>query len=97
MITGNIFDQISIRIIKEQELIIGPLAWNEARKVRGLQVVDQMKGEVRLQDGDQKDTIDKLVFQYERIFGKVSHAVCHDAVKDLLSGMSPEEVPSSLR
>ena len=29
----TIFAQISLRIIKEQELIIGPLAWDEAKKV----------------------------------------------------------------
>ncbi len=28
----TIFDQISIQIIREQELIIGPLAWDEACK-----------------------------------------------------------------
>ncbi|MBI5139140.1 hypothetical protein HZA26_00815, partial [Candidatus Nomurabacteria bacterium] len=80
-----------------QELIIGPLAWNEARKVQGLQIVDEMKGEVVLQNGDPKNTIDRLVSQYERIFGKVSHAVCHDAVQDIIAKMSPEEIPSSLR
>ena len=91
------FPQIAARIIREQELVIGPLAWDEARKVEGLQVVDPRKGEVNLQSGDPKNIIDKLVAQYERIFGKASHAVCHDAVQDLISGMSPEEVPSSLK
>ncbi len=91
------FPLIAIRIIKEQALIIGPLAWDEARKVQGLQVVDEQKEEVVLQEGDQKNIIDKLVAQYERIFGKASHAVCHDAVQDLLAGMPPEEIPSSLR
>jgi hypothetical protein len=89
--------QIAVRIIKEQELVIGPLAWNEARKVPGLQIIDEKKGEVTLQNGDPKGIIDKLVAQYERIFGKASHAVCHDAVKDLIAGMSQEEIPSSLK
>ena len=92
-----IFSQISFRIIKEQELIIGPLAWEEARKVQGLMVIDQQKGEVNLQNGDPKNVVDKLVAQYERIFGKASHAVCHDAVRDLIAKMPPEEVPSSLK
>ncbi|HEV7702503.1 MAG TPA: hypothetical protein VGO63_03640 [Candidatus Paceibacterota bacterium] len=87
----------AIRIIKEQELVIGPLAWSEARKVPGLQVIDEKKGEVNLQDDDPKGIIDKLVAQYERIFGKASHAVCHDAVQDLLASMSPDQVPSSLK
>jgi len=42
-ISMTIFDQISVRIIKEQELIIGPLAWEEAKKVPGLKVVDHKK------------------------------------------------------
>lgn len=87
--------QIPIRIIKEQELVIGPLAWDEARKVAGLNV-DQSQNSVSF-SGDGKDIINRLVAQYERIFGKASHAVCHDAVQDILAEMSPEEIPSSLK
>jgi hypothetical protein len=97
MDTLTFFPQIAIKIIREQELVIGPLAWDEARKVQGLQVVDEKKGEVNLLNGDPKNIIDKLVAQYERIFGRASHAVCHDAVLDLIAKMSPEEIPSSLR
>ena len=87
--------QIPIRIIKEQELVIGPLAWDEARKVSGL-VVDQSHNSVSF-SGDGKDVVNRLVAQYERIFGKASHAVCHDAVLDLLKNMPQEEIPSSLK
>ena len=90
------FPQIVTRIIHEQELVIGPLAWDEAKKVSGLNVVDIKRGEVSI-SGDQKEVVNKLVAQYERIFGKASHAVCHDAVQDLLKQMPPEEVPSSLK
>ena len=92
----TIFDQISIRIIKEQELIIGPVAWDEARKVQGFHVIDSSKGEVSF-DGDAKNVLNKLVAQYERIFGKASHAVCHDAVQDLIAKMPADEVPESLK
>ena len=91
------FPQIVTRIIREQELVIGPLAWDEARKVEGLQVLDEKKGEVNLQNGDPKNIINKLVAQYERIFGKASHAVCHDAVQDLIAKMPADEVPESLK
>ncbi len=93
----TIFDQISIRIIKEQELIIGPIAWDEARKVEGLQIIDEKKGEINLQDGDPKSIINGLVAQYERLFGRASHEVCKEAVRDLITKMSSEEVPSSLK
>lgn len=90
-----IFNQISFKIIKEQELVIGPLAWDEARKVSGL-TIDKTHNSASF-SGDEKDVIDRLVAQYERIFGRASHAVCHDAVLDILTGMSPEEIPSSLK
>ena len=89
------FDQIPIRIIKEQELIIGPLAWDEARKVDGL-LIDQSHNSVSF-TGDEKDIINHLVSQYERLFGRASHEVCKEAVQDLIAEMPPEEIPDSLK
>lgn len=91
------FPKIAAKIIKEQAFVIGPLAWDEARKVQGLQVVNEKMGEINLQEGEQKNIINKLVAQYERIFGKASHEVCKQAVQDIIAEMSPEEVPSSLK
>ena len=91
----TIFDQISVRIIKEQEMIIGPVAWDEAKKVSGLNVVDQKSGEVTI-SGDSKDVLNKLVAQYERLFGRASREVCHDAAASLLANLQPAEVPASL-
>jgi hypothetical protein len=88
------FPQIAIRIIREQENVIGPLAWMEASKVEGLKILDKNTVEI---NSDPKNTIDKLVSQYERIFGKASHAVCQNAVRDLITKLPPEEVPSSLK
>ena len=97
MNTTALFPQIARRIIKEQELVIGPLAWDEARKVQGLQVIDQKTAEISLQNGNMGETVNKLVAQYERIFGKASHEVCKESVQDLLAEMPPEEIPSSLK
>ena len=55
----TIFSKMSIRIIKEQELIIGPVAWNEARKVQGLTVIDSTKEEVDI-NGDEKEVLNVL-------------------------------------
>jgi len=74
---------------------MGPLAWDEARKVSGL-MIDQSHNSVSF-SGDGKDVINRLVAQYEKIFGLASHAVCHDAVQDIISGMKPEEIPESLK
>lgn len=92
----TIFDQISIRIIKEQELIIGPVAWDEAEKVPGFHVVNQQAGEVTL-DGDAKEVVGKLVAQYTRLFGRASTEACKDAVQDLLVDLPQDQVPAILQ
>ena len=89
------FPQIVLRIIKEQELVIGPLAWGEAQKVVGL-TIDQSHNSISF-TGNEKDVIDHLVAQYERLVGKASHEVCKEAVQDLIAEMAPEEIPSSLK
>ena len=91
------FPSIASKIIREQEFIIGSLAWDEARNVEGLKIVDQKKGEVSLEDADSKNIIDALVMRYERIFGHASHEVCRESVRGLIAEMSKEEIPSSLR
>ena len=92
----SILDQIATKIIKEQELIVGPLAWSEARKVSGLKIVDSKKGEVTFNDSDQKEVINRLVTQYSRLFGQASREVCREATVSLVADMAPSEVPSSL-
>ena len=91
----DILAQIASRIIKEQELIIGPLAWNEARKVTGLLVSDPT-GDITLQ-GDQKQAIDNLVARYDRLFGRASHEVSREAVAGLLADLAPTYIPMSLQ
>lgn len=91
-----IFGQISIRIIKEQELIIGPVAWEEAKKVQGFKIIDQDNGTVSF-DGNPQDVLDKLVAQYSRLFGQVSKEVCRQAVQDLIAELPQGDVPGSLQ
>ncbi len=93
----NIFEQITIRIIKEQELIIGPLAWVQASKVSGIHITDQKAGALTVDTTNESITIDELVSQYERLFGRASKEVCKEAASKLIAGMSPAEIPSSLR
>ena len=89
--------QLALRIIKEQELIIGPLAWIEARKVAGIHVINQNAGELSIDDNNQGPIIDRLVTQYERLFGRASVEVCREAAAPLLSELSSEQIPSSLK
>ena len=92
----TIYDQISIRIIREQELIIGPVAWTEAGKVAGIRIINQKTGEILL-DGDAKEILNRLVAQYERLFGRLSHEVCREAVQDLIAELPQDEIPASLK
>ncbi len=87
---------MTIKIIQEQELIIGPLAWLEASKVPGLNVVDQTQAKVILGD-DQKSVIDRLINRYENIFGRASREVCKEAVAPLLADLPLSEIPLSLK
>ncbi len=90
------FDQILIRIIKEQELIIGPLAWDEAKKVAGLRILSQSQGQVSF-DGDAKEVVNKLVTQYSRLFGQASTEACRDAVQDLIVELPKDQIPALLQ
>ena len=88
-------DKIAAKIIQEQELIIGPIAWSEAKKVTGLMVSDSTK-DVTLQD-DKKQVIDSLVARYDRLFGRASHEVSREAVAGLLADLTSTEIPISLK
>lgn len=86
------FLQMAVKIIKMQESVIGLLAWDKARKVKGLNI-GRLNHVVSI-TGDEKEVINRLVEEYESIFGKVSYEVCKKAVKDLIAQMPPEEIPS---
>jgi len=51
----------------------------------------------KLKNSNACDVVDKLVAQYERLFGKASHEVCKDAVQDIIAEMEPEQIPNSLK
>ena len=89
------FDQMVTSIVKEQEQIIGPLAWTEAGKVQGL-AVNRAKGEVAIADPDPKGVVDRLVARYESLFGGASLQVCREATAAIISTMPRTDVPSSL-
>jgi hypothetical protein len=92
----TLFGQISVRIIQQQEMVIGPIAWTEAGKVSGLKVLDQKAGKVSI-EGDPKEILGRLVAQYSRLFGRVSEEVCKEAAADLIVELPADQVPSSLK
>lgn len=91
----NTKEQLVSRIIEEQALIIGPVAWEEAGKVTGLRI-DISAHQVQL-EGNSKEVLEKLVAQYERLFGRASREVCREAVRPLIAQVSQDEIPAILR
>ncbi len=91
----DIFIQIAIKIIHEQEAIIGPIAWEEATKVSGFIIRDPKKDDVTI-EGDGKLALEKLVQQYERLFGRASREVCRSAIKSLVNDSNKESIPTIL-
>jgi hypothetical protein len=89
----NIYATLASAIIKQQELIVGPIAWTEADKVGGLTV----RGESVIVKNDGKKVIESLVKQYETLFGKASVLVCKDAVKNIVIEADKKTIPSILQ
>jgi hypothetical protein len=87
--------EIARNIIREQEKIIGPIALEQARKVRGLSVDDE-KRDIKI-TGDKKEVLDGLVEQYKHLFGQASVEVCKEASRKITSGASINDIPSSLQ
>jgi hypothetical protein len=50
-----------------------------------------------LDGADALGAIDRLVFQYERLFGRASREACREAVAGLLAELAPSDIPTSLR
>ncbi|MEO8580962.1 MAG: hypothetical protein ABI425_00100 [Patescibacteria group bacterium] len=88
----DIYVSLASKIIKDQEAVIGPLAWSEAGKVKGIKVIDHT---VEI-SGDGKQTLGKLVSQYEGLFGRASVEVCRDAIRKLIVDVDPKELPDIL-
>jgi len=95
--TPELLESMIAKIIREQELVIGPLAWVEAAKVSGLQVIDQRAGTLLISDPHPTEVVDRLVAQYEKLFGRASREVSKDAVKSIIANISSAEIPESLR
>jgi hypothetical protein len=92
------YDTIVKKIIVEQEQLMGPVAWYEAGKVKGLHITDPKTGAVSIEaNADSRLVVDNLVNQYGNLFGQAGREVCRDAVTALVADLTPADVPSSLK
>lgn len=89
----NAYTELAQAIVRYQESIIGPLAWSEARKISGLEV----NGSIVTVKADGKKTLTLLVHRYELLFGQASIEACKDAIKELNSTLSENDLPEILR
>ncbi|OGC49797.1 hypothetical protein A2716_00330 [candidate division WWE3 bacterium RIFCSPHIGHO2_01_FULL_40_23] len=88
------FENLVKSIISQQELIIGPVAIEEANKVPGLNISSD--GKTATITGDGKAVLEGLVKQYASLFGRVSVEVCREAVSAVV-GDQKEILPDILR
>lgn len=91
----DVFTEVVIRIIKEQEAIIGPVALEQARKVGGLKV-DWPNHKIEF-EGDKTKIVESLIEQYQALFGQTSVEVCREAVSGVIAQLPSQQVPALLR
>lgn len=94
----SVYNDIALKIIKEQEFLLGPIAWLEAGKVTGLKVIDRKNGMIAIDpNADNSQLIDDLVERFEALFGRTGREVCKGAVGALIAKLEPAAIPSALR
>ena len=77
---------------------MGPVAWYEASKIKGLHIVDQKAGSVTIDaNADNRTVVDNLVNQYGKLFGRAAKEVCREAVSSLVAELPASQVPSTLK
>lgn len=81
-------------IIDHQELVIGPLARDQAKKVAGIKVGEDGKLIVK---GSAKEILSSLTKEYAKLFGQASVEVCKDAIRELSPPVSSDELPEILK
>lgn len=85
---------LAVKIIHEQEAIIGPLAWNVARHVSGMTV--KSKDHITMIKSGSV-VLTSLVKKYEGLFGPASREVCRDAVRSMITKVPAADVPEILK
>lgn len=91
----DIFAELAEKIISEQENIIGPLALEQAQKVPGIKVNISTR-QVSL-EGNKTVVLEKLVKQYEGLFGQASVELCKDVASKYTKTIPQNQLPQVLR
>ncbi len=94
-VKSDLFFKMAEKIIAQQEAIIGPIAVDQAKRVKELEI-DWKQKQVVIKGNPQK-AIDELVEQYKELFGQLAVESCKQAVNKLMNQLSDIEIPSTLR
>ncbi len=81
------------KIIQDQQMIIGPIALQIAKKVGGISILGS---EVHFST-DPKMAIQDLVGQYKKIFGEASVEICKESAHNINVNLSDSELPDILK
>ena len=82
------------KIISRQQMIIGPLALDQAGKVNGIKIGGDGKIIIK---GDSNLVITNLVNEYAKLFGNASIEVCRDAIREINPPISTNDLPDILK
>lgn len=93
--SNEIFAEMVKRIIEEQEAIIGPVAIEQAKQVKGLDI-DWDKKEISI-SGNPSKVIDDLIEKYKELFGQISVEVSKEAVSSLVGHLPADGLPETLK
>lgn len=93
MLSVSIASQMATAIVNHQKDIIGPLAFEQAKKVPGVVVT---AGNIEI-SADPSSTLIGLVQKYEELFGQTSIEVCKDAIRELGVSISSKDLPAILQ
>ncbi|MEK7059798.1 MAG: hypothetical protein AAB971_03510 [Patescibacteria group bacterium] len=91
----TVFAQMVEKIIAQQEVIIGPIAVEQAQQVKSLKI-DWEKREIEIV-GDPQRALDALVERYKLLFGQIAVETCKEAVSKLVLGLPSNQQPKSLQ
>lgn len=82
------------QIIKKQKTVMGPVALDLAKNVKGLDVSNINSIQFK---GDANSILNSLVNEYSNLFGQAAIEVCKDAIKETRPPISADSLPSILK
>lgn len=92
---AEVYAEICTQIVREQTLIIGALAVEQAGHAEGL-MIDQQTLECHI-TGNGAQVVDNLINKYRDFFGNAAVEVCKEAASRFTTRLPLEQLPASLR